>query len=496
VTGGAVAAGSPFTVEAGVRALELGGNAADAAVAAQLMACVAEPLLTGLGGGGLAMVRMGGRVESLDFFSAMPGLGSVNGAGASMTTIEIDFGPTSQVFHVGPASVAVPGTPEGIWALHERFGRLPMTVLAEPAVEAARKGLPVDGCAEVVYDLLWPIERMTFEAGRLATADGLPLREGDLCGNPFLAPTLEQFAAEGPVMFRTGEAARALVAALGETSRVTLEDLERYRPVFRKPLCMDFRGARVWVPQQPSQGGAMILRSLQALAQGDLPDAFGAEAVDRIAHALHVAELERRDRPVDALFEESFIPAYLGAGYTTHISVVDEDGNAVALTSSLGETCGVCVPETGIRPNNFLGEADVNPAGMNRLAGARLMTMCSPALVSMGDRMIAMGAGGSSRIRSAVLHGVLYLVGHGLSPHVVSRAPRSHVEDGVLKTEIFGRPKEAVDAIRARKPVAVEFEEYGMYFGGLHIAGMGPSGPDGAGDPRRSGAFGSVPRRS
>ncbi len=83
-----------------------------------------------------------------------------------------------------------------------------------------------------------------------------------------------------------------------------------------------------------------------------------------------------------------------------------------------------------------------------------------------------------------------------MSPHVVSRAPRSHVEDGVLKTEIFGRPKEAVDAIRARKPVAVEFEEYGMYFGGLHIAGMGPSGPDGAGDPRQSGAFGSVPRRS
>lgn len=490
--GGAVAAGSPLTVQAGVAALEMGGNAVDAVVAAQLTACVAEPLLTGLGGSGLATVRMNGKVECIDFFSAMPGIGRDSRPCAPMTTVQIDFGPTSQVFHVGPASVAVPGTPEGIWLLHQRHGRVPMTKLVKPAIDAARAGVLVDACAQVVFELLWPIEQRAHPSARLVGSDGSHLREGDLCTSPLLAPTLEQFAAEGPEMFRTGDAARALVAAVGDEGRLTLEDLARYRPIIREPLAMDFRGSRVWLPGPPSQGGPMILHSLRAFVQGDLGDPFGADSVDRIARALHEAEVERRKRKPDAVFEESFVGSYLGAGYTTHMSAVDCDGNAAALTSSLGESSGICVPETGVRPNNFLGEADVNPPGIRRPPGTRLMTMCSPALVTRGEQIFALGSGGSSRIRSAVLHGILYLVGHGLPLDAVARAPRSHVEDGILKTEIFGRSPEAVAAIRSRTPSPVLFEHYGMYFGGLHVAGFGRDGPTGAGDPRRSGAFSAL----
>ena len=492
MTAGAVAAGSRHTVEAGLRALRLGGNAADAAVAAQLMACVSEPALTGLGGGGLAMVRMHGNVELLDFFSCMPGLGAPARERAEMTTVEVDFGPTKQAFHVGPASVAVPGTPAGVWALHERYGRLPVPLLAEPAIAAAREGLSADSCAEVVSRLLWPIEELIASNDRLAGPEGLPLRQGDTFRNPALGDTIASFAERGPSFFSAGAAAEALLRALGPDSALTAADLERYAAVFREPLTMEFRGATVWVPRLPSQGGPMILRSLMDLAEGPLSDPLGADSVDQMGRALERAVTTRPDKTLDELFSEAFIPSYLGAGFTTHISTVDEDGNAVALTSSLGETSGVCVPETGIRPNNFLGEADVNPVDQQRQPGARLMTMCSPALVSHAGRVFAMGSGGSSRIRSAVLHGIVYLVGHGMRPDQLVDAPRCHKEEGQLRVEVFGRTKETVDLIRKREPSAVFFEERGMYFGGLHIAGIGPDGAEGGGDPRRSGAFGVV----
>lgn len=140
---GAVAAGSPLTVQAGVHTLRTGGNAVDAAVAASLMACVVEPLLTGLGGAGMAMVRMDDRVDSWDLFADVPGINTPDGAPPPMHTVEIDFGPTTQAFHVGPPSVAVPGMPAGLHAMHAAHGRLPFADLVAPAAKVAREGYPV-----------------------------------------------------------------------------------------------------------------------------------------------------------------------------------------------------------------------------------------------------------------------------------------------------------------------------------------------------------------
>ena len=199
---GAVAGGSPLTVQAGLEALERGGNAVDAAVAAQLMACVAEPLLTGMAGAGLAMVRMGGTVEAVDLFSTVPSLPSHSAP--KPEAIEIDFGPTTQAFHVGPASVAAPGVPAGLWALHSRHGTLPMPVLAESAARAAVDGVPVTAGFERVLSLLWPIQlRDEWCTERFGQPEGpgrqrRPLREGDTFRNPEIATTLRRYAAEGP----------------------------------------------------------------------------------------------------------------------------------------------------------------------------------------------------------------------------------------------------------------------------------------------------------
>ncbi|MCB9761343.1 MAG: gamma-glutamyltransferase [Alphaproteobacteria bacterium] len=489
--GGAVAAGSPYTVEAGLFALARGGNAVDAAVAAQLAACVAEPLLTGLGGGGLAIVRTPqAEVEVCDFFSDAPGRdGRVGG---ERVEVVIDFGPTTQAFAAGAASVAVPGLPAGIWALHQRHGRLPMTTLVEPAVRMAHEGVAVLKGFERVAALLWPILTLSAEAAALMGVDGRPLREGDTFRCPTLGDTLARFAVEGPALFRTGDAAAAMLRALGAERWLSEPDLTEYAPAFRRPLGVEQGGVKLWVPGAPSQGGALTARAVLALwSKGPLPPPLTAAHVVRIAAAMDAAE---RGRPPDwpaRLFEQGFVPRWLGAGYTTHVSAVDGEGRAVAITSSLGETCGLLVPETGVLLNNFMGETDVNPPDFPRAAGSRLMTMCCPTLLELPDgRVFAMGSGGSSRIRSAVLHGLVYLSENGLTPAQTVQAPRAHYEEGLLRVETMEREPAEVARLRAQFPDLVAFDQPGMYFGGLHIAGVGREGFEGAGDPRRSGSFG------
>ncbi|MEC8193864.1 MAG: gamma-glutamyltransferase, partial [Myxococcota bacterium] len=176
---GAVAGGSQPTVNAGLAALDNGGNAVDAAIASTLMAGVAEPLLTGLGGSGMATVRFNGVVEQCDFFADMPGLAAPDAPAAPMDTVQIDFGPTTQEFLVGPGSASVPGVPAGLWALHERYGTVPMPVLAAPAIAAAVEGIPVTAGFERVVELLWPIVSRSEALRSLFAPNGTRLREGD-----------------------------------------------------------------------------------------------------------------------------------------------------------------------------------------------------------------------------------------------------------------------------------------------------------------------------
>jgi gamma-glutamyltranspeptidase / glutathione hydrolase len=474
---GAVAGGSTLTTDAGLFALSLGGNAVDAAVAAQLCACVAEPLLTGLGGGGLATIRFGGRTQVCDFFSDAPS------GRAPMTSVELDFGPAKQTFHVGPGSITVPGLPAGLWAMHQRWGRIPMERLVKPAVEATR-GVPVSAAFARVNELLWPIQQLTPQASALFGRDGSPLVEGDTFHNPDLADTLLDFARNGPESFRTGRVAQLLLEA---SETLTPHDLTNYAPAFREALAVPYRGGTVYLPAEPSQGGIQVARSLQLLAEGPMPAPFGFDHVERLAGAMDEAEVT--GELAELLYRPGFRREYLGSGYTTHLSTVDGDGNAVAITSSLGETAGIVLGDTGVCPNNFLGEEDVNPPDYDTPVGRRLITMCCPTVLTHNGAVYALGSGGSSRIRSALLHGVVYLVDHKLDPGSVPGLPRCHMQDGVLRLESFDRPPHLVEELRGEHPELVIFDRRGMYFGGLHIAGLAPRGFVGGGDARRSGDF-------
>lgn len=487
IRGGAVAGGNPLTVAAGLGALRAGGTAVDAAIAAQLMACVCEPLLTGLAGGGLALVRHRGATRVCDFFSDVPGRGATRPA-EPMQAIDVDFGPDTQRFWAGPGSVAVPALAEGIWALHAAYGTLPLADLAAPAITAARGGVEasVGLCRSIA--LLAPILHLDPTLTALFLVDNAPILPGTRFVQPALARTLERFAHEGPGFLRTGDGARDLLAACAGGS-LTAADLAQYRAAWRAPLAIERGPARIWLPGPPSQAGLQVIAALNALDPTIPTDPVGPAALDRLVAAMAANEEAKGADFQARLFEADFLSGWLarcGAGNTTHVSVVDGHGDAVGITSSLGETAGIVAPETGLILNNFLGEEDVQPPHAPRPIGARLLTMCCPTLLEGPDRLWVMGSGGSSRIRSALLHGIVYAVDHRLPVEAVVAAPRAHFEAGVLRFETEGRP--ALEA----PPGAIAFDHPGLYFGGLHVAGIEGGGFIGAGDARRSGEAGIV----
>ena len=510
---GAVAAGSAWTVEAGLRALRRGGNAVDAAVAASIMAGVAEPLLTGMGGGGLATLRVKGEVEVCDMFGAVPGLGASIDPPAPMDELIVDFGPTRQSFLVGPASVAVPGLPTGLWSMHQRHGKLPMTELVAFAAEAAERGVPVTPTFEHVLGLLWGVQDRDPVSRALFSAKGKPLRAGDTFRNPDLARTLRAYGEDGPQAILQGDVGEAILSCVGREGRLTKADLQHYTARFSAPIRYAYRDAMVHVPGPPSIAGLLLSQAMRALEDhGPMPELMTIRQLSFMCHAMARADHTRKGRLRHHLFHPAFVSGFLQAlapeeegedevhtagraprvpGNTTHISVVDAQGNAVAITHSLGETAGCMAPGTGVVLNNFLGEPDVNPPDVALPAGGRLMTMCCPTLIELGGAVHALGSSGSSRIRSAVLHGIVLLTDFALPPDEVVQSPRSHVEDGVLYMETDGAPRALVDAVGTLGWKLRPFERSHLFFGGLNIASAEGRSFSGAGDPRRAGAFGA-----
>src|SRR5438876_4924004 len=194
----AVAAGHAATTDAGIEALEAGGTAADAAVAACLASCVAETVMTGLLGGGHAIYHDAatGRTANLDCFVAMPGLGR-EPREVALVELEVPFGEELVHYAVGIGSCAVPGVPGGLEALHNAHGRLPWPQLVEPALRLARGAVPMPAAHASCLQMLAPVMTMN-EGAQIYSPGGSLLGEGDLLRQPGLVEALEALADEGP----------------------------------------------------------------------------------------------------------------------------------------------------------------------------------------------------------------------------------------------------------------------------------------------------------
>src|SRR6266540_2817326 len=383
---GAVAAGHPLTAEAGARVLDAGGNAVDAAVGAALVSWVVESPLTGPGAGGFMLVHRARDCSTrvFDFFVAIPGLGLDTRELAEMDRVDVDFsGGSTQIFHIGAASCAVPGAVLGLETAHKTFGTLPWRDLFQPAIELARSGVELNKGQAYLHAILDLILRHTPESRAVYEQNGERLVAGDTLIQDDLAKTLEFLAEHGA------------------------DDL--YRGDLANP--------------PPSAGGVLIAYGLPLLEEFGVGEPGSAEAIDALARVMREQAQARLGRGglARALEERA---AVVSRG-TTHISVVDGKGNAVALTASTGAGSGIVVPGTGIHLNNMIGEFDLAKPPR---AGARLSSMMSPSLVLREGRpRLVVGSAGSLRLRGAVMQIVVNVVGHGLEVEDAIDRPRVHL---------------------------------------------------------------------
>jgi gamma-glutamyltranspeptidase / glutathione hydrolase len=498
----AVAAPSTFGTDAALRVVADGGTAVDAAVAAVLATLVTEPGIVSLAGGAFATVWPAGEPDAVtvDGCLAMPGLGPAPAAVPVLRDVRTDYGGGVTMI-AGHGSVAVPGALAALALTHERWGALPWREVVAPAAEVARAGFPMGSAAgyylRYVRETLYGWDPETLAA--LQDGDGRWLDTGDHVMVAGLAGTLELIADEGAQTLYTGDLAAAIVDDMAQRGGlVGAADLAGYRPLVRPALAVSSAGWQLRTNPPPAIGGAVLAAMLHLI--GDLPRADWTEQdVGRLIAVQRQVLDARRDR-VDVaedraraawqlLFDAGLTAA--GSSSTAHVSVVDADGTACAVTTSFGYGSGATVPGTGIWLNNGLGEQELNRAG-GLAPGARLASNMAPTVGRHpGGAALAIGSPGADRITTALLQ-VLAAFTNGRAPlqSAVDR-PRLHVHhldagdpDGAARIEAEEDLPLPVLDLPVRRHHA-----HSMYFGGVAAALRRSDGTlEAAGDPRRAGA--------
>ncbi len=471
-TGGAVAAADPLAVEAGLEILRAGGNAVDAAVATALVLAVVFPEAGNLGGGGFAVTRMGGDLATLDFRETGPARARHD------MYLDAQGEPVENASLVGPLAAGVPGSPAGLHELHRRYGRLPWKQVVAPARRLAGEGFHV---SRYLHDLLGKEEnRKLFlrfpESARVWLPNGEPPAIGSVLRLPDLAATLGRYAEQGPGGITTGPVAAAVEKASSAHGGVlTAADLAAYRPEWRRPLTLEAFGWKLAAMPLPSSGGVILGQTagiLERLGWAGLPrfgadrdhlltEAFRRSFADRFllgdpattrateAQLLAPDWIARRAAEIDPKhatpsaqvkpWPSAGTAAPAGGTETTHLSVVDRDGNLVALTTTLNNLfgCGLWVPGAGFflndemddfatapgRPNLFgLIQGEANAVARDK----RMLSSMTPVIAWKGKEAYALGGRGGSRIPTNVIEVLLDLLVDGDPLQAALDRPRLH----------------------------------------------------------------------
>ncbi len=452
----AVAAGHPATTAAGIEILVDGGSAADAAVAASLASCVAETVMTGLLGGGHAIYldAGSGQTLNLDCFVAVPGLGA-EPREAELLHLEVPFGAELVDYAIGPASCGVPGLPGGLAALWEAHGRLPWARLVEPALRLAEGGVEFPPTHAECLAMLAPVMTMN-EGAAIYAPGGELLRAGERLEQPGLAVALAALA-EDPRSVYEGTLGAALLALCNERGGLVTElDLAHYEPVWTEPVEVEYLDLRL-----RTRGGL-----------SGVP-----ETVPRLPRLAALDETERVLALVDVLEAPS-----AGGGDTTNVAVVDGDGNACVLTSSLGLGSGDFLPGLDMHLNSMLGEADLLRGRLE--PGTRMQSMMAPTLALDGDGLaLAAGAAGGTRLRTALLSVLAGILDERLAPEDAVARPRFHPAPEVVNAEP-GVDEAALATLEAQGRNVRRWPAPHHYFGGVSLVSRSGA----AADPRRNGA--------
>ena len=508
---GVVASGPKETSKAARILLEEGGNAFDAALGAMCAACVCEPMLASLGGCGYFLAQTAaGETQVFDFFNQTT---SATAGDLDFYPIQSDFGTTTQEFHIGMGSIAVPGVVAGLFAVQQAKCRLPLKKIFEPAIYLAREGVRINKLQRYINEILEAIINASPEARAFATpmfAPGRLAEIGEFIHNPDLADTFEALAGHGPRWFYEGDPARQLVRDCEQKGGlISAADLQSYEVILRKPIAVESHGATISVNSPPSPGGCLIAFALSLLNNIQLAqyEWGGPQHALALANVMQAASLIRKRHGLESGLDDKTAAVILSGENlsnwnktlqtgglatrgTTQVSVADFEGNLASLTLSNGEGSSYVLPGSGIMLNNMLGEEDLNPGGFHRVpAGIRLASMMTPTIARLADgAQIALGSGGSNRIRSAIFQVLTNVLEFDMSLEDAVKAPRLHLERNHLSVE-SGFSSAALEVLEAQWPGMHQWSGSNLFFGGVHAVARLPNGEFRAtGDPRRGGA--------
>ncbi|HEY7034253.1 MAG TPA: gamma-glutamyltransferase family protein [Thermomicrobiales bacterium] len=471
--GGMITCLHPLAADAAVAVLRDGGNAIDAAVVAGFVLGVVEPMMSGVGGGGILAVRLAdGRVVVIEHApqapaAATPDMFTLVGEGTAgfygWPSVE------GNANIVGPRAIAVPGTVAGLSLALARFGSLPLADALAPAIRLAEEGFPLDWFTASAIAVDTKYLRRFPASAAIFLPDGVPLPPHyDIYPSRLvqrdLAATLRQIARGGAETFYRGELARRLAADLGPGALLTADDLAAYEPrVYEgddarigayRGLDIDgapFEGGAVTTaeilglldhhpaPDRPGSGPAYHLTveaarrafadRFASLADHAQVDAPWATLRDPAYLAERAAEIDPERAVLDVGAGRVASPA---GGHTTHLCVVDAARNTVALTQTLLDHFGsrVVAPGTGVVLNNGMMWFDPRPGRPNSVAGGkRALTAMSPLVLSRdGQPVLAIGGSGGRKILTAVAQVVGHVVDHGYGPQAAIEVPRVHCE--------------------------------------------------------------------
>lgn len=528
---GMVVCPQPEAAETGVEVLRAGGNAVDAAVACAFAQTVVDPLMCGIAGFGTAAVYMRSPAahEYNDFHAPAP-LSARPDMWASLLEGEardgFGFSIKGRLNDIGYQSVAVPGTLAGLKRMHERHGRMPWRDLIEPAIQWARDGFFV----RPAMHTFWADEPMAGRASnreRLAfspdgralycTAQGLPKPIGAPLRNTDYANTLETIARTGIASFYQGEIAQLMASDMAANGGlVTLADLAAYQPRHNEPLVGHYQGRRI-TTNQPPGGGAMLLQMLNILESFKLRDLGhnSPEYIRVVCEAMKRATVDKDrylgdpafiDVPLERILSKvraAEAAADIAAGKkvtvprleavapvprdTTHLSVVDAQGNCVALTHSLGMPSGVITPGLGFMYNGCMGVFDPRPgrAGSIEPGKSRFSSAC-PTIVFKGDEPeIVLGAPGGTQIAMGVLQTILNVIDFGMTMQPAVSAPRFSATSNAI--DVANRIPRAVTRELESMGYPVLRNPYGYTIAWVHAIRIADGVLDGGADPGRDG---------
>ncbi len=519
-----IASASPFATEAGLAVLKQGGNAVDAAVAVAMTLAVTYPSAGNLGGGGFMVARINGTNVALDFRESAPA------AATRDMYLDSNGRPTDRSV-TGALAAGVPGSVAGLYEAHKKYGTRPWRELLQTAITLADSGFAIDSAFR--DDDEGTAQRMSLDSTSTALflENGKFRPIGSTWRAPGLANALRRIAERGRDGFYTGETADLIVASMKSGGGIiSKDDLKRYQPIWRTPVEFDYRGHRV-VSMPPVSSGGLTLALILGIVEGKDLASLGW----RTPRAIHVlAEAERRAfaRRNTLLGDPAFVKiptasflshdtaAALGAEigekssgsppvaapkekkHTTHFSVVDAKGNAVAITTTINNSYGAAftVPGAQFLLNDEMDDfttavGAVNQMGLvqgeaNAIApGKRMLSSMTPTIVldSVGAPVLVTGAAGGAYIITGVAHLIVSVIDYGKPLGEAMAAPQFHHQD-VPDSLLVERGAWADTAARMMAPLghAVKVSPWGSLAWVQSIMRRG-KGWEGVSEPRGTG---------